>query len=127
MIQEKYIAELHAEHRLWKSQLLLAKDQLKSYQNRLEEIIIANNSKNILAEIEQFQNQFMSENEVIDTLLHEIGVEEVQLAENIRENNVATEHRKSLENLALMERMDVFNKLFFELGLKFTSFLSKTL
>ena len=127
MIQEKYITELHAEHRLWKSQLLLAKDQLKSFQNRLDEVNTANTAKNILAEIEQFQNRFIGETEVIETLLHDIGEEDVKLAENVRVNNVASEHRKSSENKALMERMDIFNKLFFELGLKFTSFLSKTL
>jgi hypothetical protein len=45
MSENKYIAEMHAEHRLWQSQLLLAKDQLKSFKNRLSEVNIANTSK----------------------------------------------------------------------------------
>lgn len=127
MSENKYIAEMHAEHRLWQSQLLLAKDQLKSFQNRLSEVNTANTSKEIRAEIEKFQNQFISEREVIDILIHDIREDEFNLAKKVQENNVATEHRKFQENTLLMERMAIFNKIFLELGVNFTRFISKTL
>ena len=59
MPENKYIAEMHEDHRLWQSELLLARDQLKSFQNRLSEVNMANTSKEIKAEIEKFQNQFL--------------------------------------------------------------------
>ena len=127
MKEEKYIGELHTEHRLWLSQLLLAKDQLKLFQNRLQEKNAANTSKEIKAEIEQFQNQFISENEVIDILVHDIKESEFELVKNVKDNNVAIEHRKVHENGVLAERMVIFNKIFSELNLKFVKYLSKTL
>jgi hypothetical protein len=127
MSENKYIAEMHAERRLWQSQLLLAKDQLKSFKNRLSEVNIANTSKEIKAEIEKFQNQFISEREVIDILMHDIRDDEFNLAKKVQENNVATEHRKLEENTVLQERMKIFNKIFSDLGSKFTRFIAKTL
>lgn len=127
MSNEKYISELHADHKMWVSELTLAADQLNSFQQRLQEVNSANTAAEIRAQVEHFQNQFIREKEVIDILVHDINAEEKQLSENARANNVATDHRRVADNEALRDRMVTFAKIFGELKAEFTAFLAKTL
>jgi hypothetical protein len=127
MSNEKYISEMHNDHKFWHSQLLLAKDQLTSFQNRLEEVNAANTNKEILAQVEHFQNQFIREIEVMDELIHDINSDELRLAENAKANNIAVEHRKTTGDTELYDRMKSFNKIFNDLNSEFILFLSRTL
>jgi hypothetical protein len=127
MTNEKYLHELHSDHKMWISELSLASDQLNSFQNRLQEVNAANTATEIRAQVEHFQNQFIRENEVIDILIHDINAEEQTIAANAQANNVATDHRKVADNADLRDRMATFNKIFTELKAEFTSFLAKTL
>lgn len=127
MSNEKYLHELHADHKMWVSELTLAVDQLNSFQNRLQEVNSANTAADIRAQVEHFQNQFIREKEVIDILIHDINAEERLLSVNAQSNNVATDHRKVADNEDLRDRMSTFVKIFGELKVEFTTFLSKTL
>lgn len=127
MSNEKYLHELHTDHKMWVSELTLAVDQLNSFQNRLQEVNSANTATDIRAQVEHFQNQFIREKEVIDILIHDINAEERMLSENAQSNNVATDHRKVADNADLRDRMGMFNKIFSELKNEFTAFLAKTL
>lgn len=127
MSNEKYLHELHADHKMWVSELTLAVDQLNSFQNRLQEVNSANTATDIRAQVEHFQNQFIREKEVIDILIHDINAEERLLSVNAQSNNVATDHRKVADNEDLRDRMSTFVKIFGELKVEFTTFLSKTL
>lgn len=127
MSDQKYIYELHNDHKMWLSELILAQDQLKSFQNRLQEVNAANTSGDTRASVEHFQNQFIRENEVIDILKHDINEHERELADNASSNNVAVEHRTVADNAELRDRMSTFMKIFTELKGEFSEFLSKTL
>lgn len=112
---------------MWVSELTLAADQLNSFQNRLQEVNSANTAMDIRAQVEHFQNQFIREKEVMDTLIHDIHAEEKLLSANAQANNVATDHRKVADNTGLRDRMVTFSKIFGELKAEFTAFLAKTL
>lgn len=127
MSDQKYIYELHHDHKVWLSELILAQDQLRSFQNRLQEVNAANTSSDTRASVEHFQNQFIREHEVIDILRHDINAHESELAENASTNNVAVEHRRVADNAELRDRMATFMKIFQELRSEFSEFLSKTL
>ncbi len=126
MSEQIYIAELHNDHTLWLSELSLGKDQLKSYQNRLEEVAKANTGNDVLALVEQFQNRFIRENEVIDILLHDIRADESTISASAAINNVATDRRKVSDNDDLRSRMVDFRKIFDDLKMEFIRFLAKT-
>jgi hypothetical protein len=127
MSEQKYLHELHAEHKLWISELMLASDELISYTNRLQEVNSANTSTEIRAQVEHFQNQFIRQKEVIDTLKHEINAHEHVIATDAAANNVATDHRKADNHSDSNEDMNSFRKLFGEMKNEFIVFLSKTL
>jgi hypothetical protein len=122
-----YIKELHQLHTTWNSILELSWDEVLSFENRLQEIIKSNTSKDILAQAEQFQNQFIRQKEVIDTLSHDIHEDELRIAENVKENNVSVEHRKVEENFELKDRVHVFQKIFNEIKSEYLAFLANKL
>jgi hypothetical protein len=127
MSDQKYIQELHVDHKMWLSELTLASDQVKSFQNRLEEVVKANNTVEVLAQVEHFQNQFIREKEIIDILNHDIHESEAKLTTQVASNTIAVDHRKVSDDEGLRDRMLGFQKIFAEMRTEFTSFLAKTL
>jgi hypothetical protein len=122
-----YIKEIHLMHAEWNSVLDLTRDEILSFEDRLEEIPKANTGKDILAKVEQFQNRFIRQKEVMDELRHDIHEDELRIAENVSKNKVAVEHRKVKENVALKNRMQIFQKTFNELKSKYLLFLAEKL
>jgi len=122
---QKYIHELHTEHITYLSTLAFAKDEIKTFNNRLSEIVTANTKKEILAQVEHFQNQFIRHNEVIDELKHEVHECETRIAKIAESNNVATDHKKVDDHADLRDQMDTFSHILSELKNEFKSFLEK--
>lgn len=123
---QKYLHELHAEHNQFKSELAFAKDEIKTFLHRLEEIVTANNKLEVMQQVEHFQNQFIRHNEVIDELNSEIHQSEKKIAEIAEANNVATDHRKTEDHTDLREQMTTFHKIYKELKSEFNTFLAKS-
>lgn len=125
-VAQKYLHELHAEHNQFLSEIALAKDEIKTYQNRLSEVVTANTAMEVLAQVEHFQNQFIRHQEVIDELNATIHHCEKEIAEMAQANNVATDHRKADDHVDLRENMEQFRKIFGELRMDYLKFLAKT-
>jgi len=123
---QKYIHELHTEHNTYLSTLAFAKDEIKTFNNRLSDIVTANTKQEILAQVEHFQNQFIRHNEVIDELKHDVHEYEVRIARIAESNNVATDHRKVEDHTELRDQMDTFNHIYSELKNEFKLFLEKS-
>jgi SepF-like predicted cell division protein (DUF552 family) len=123
---QKYIHELHAEHNEFLSVLAFAKDEIKTFKTRLNEVVTANNKQEVMAQVEHFENQFLRHNEVIDELKHDVHECEVRIAKLAEENNVATDHRKTDDHAELRDQMETFNKIYSELKTEFKKFLEKT-
>ncbi|MFT5511846.1 MAG: membrane-associated HD superfamily phosphohydrolase [Bacteroidia bacterium] len=124
---QKYLDELHKEYTKWTKALNFYKDEIKTFKHRLEEIITQNTKIEVTAQVEHFQNQFIRQNEVIDILKHDIHEAEHKLVLNAKENNVATDHRKTEEDVALAEQMTVFEKIYLDLKAEFSRFAADTL
>ena len=122
-----YIKEIHLLHTEWNSVLDLTSDEILSFENRLEEITKANTGKEMLAQVEHFQNRFIRQKEVMDELRHDIHEDELRIAENVKENNVSVEHRKLEENFELKDRVHVFQKIFNEIKSEYLAFLANKL
>lgn len=121
-IKKKHIDELHFEHTLWINQLKFYRDELKVYQKRLEEIASKNNKLEVRSQIESFQNKFIRQNEVIDTLIHNINSHESKLAEAAKANPTAI-HRELFDNHDSHEdEINTFVKIYNELKTDYTKF-----
>jgi hypothetical protein len=122
-----YIKELHQLHISWNSVLDLTRDEILSFEKRLQEIVKVNTDKSILAQAEHFQNQFIRQKEVMDELRHDIHEDELRIAQNVKENSVAAEHRKLEENFELKKQFEKFNKLFIDLKIEYFNYLGNNL
>ncbi len=122
-----YLADLHFEHKQWSKELLFWGDEIKTYQNRLEEVVSRWTDKDILAQLEHFQNQFILHQEVMDILLHDINAHESELAKFAEAHQVAIDHVHFEDHSGFRTRMDRQRELYNDMKKEFFSFLRKTM
>lgn len=118
-------SDLHFEHKLWKGELLFWEDELKSFKNRLEELVNLWTDKIMLAQLEHYQNQF---------LIHENTINEIQECINAHEINIAAHSKKEedvLDTMLIKKHVECRNHIetqrhiYSDLKKEFFRFLSK--
>ena len=115
----------HEENKEWMNKVLFYWDDLKIMTNRLEEIRSKNTSKDILAQVEHFQNQFMIQTKHMEDIRNEIKMSDRLINREINKNEVAVDHRSMGDHTSLRESVVTFEKLFTQLRIEFIAFLSK--
>jgi predicted RNase H-like nuclease (RuvC/YqgF family) len=127
MLVEKMEAkQLHYENKVWKNELLFVADEIKVYENRLSDLVRGEPVKKMLRKLEHFQNQFIREKEVIDTLKHDVSSHEHMLVEWVKMKK-GSEEMLSKKHDELKDRMETFRKIFTELKAAFYEFLAEWL
>lgn len=120
----EYLTTAHANDLQWKKDLDFYKDEIKVLKKRLEEVSAKNTSKEVKMMVSHFENQFIINNELIDELKHDINDREASIADEMKANPVAYEHRVTQLYSELKGKMEMFEKLFSELKKGFAQFLS---
>ena len=115
------IPRLHFLHQLWENELNFCKEEVTIYEHHLERLVTRYDDRDALAELEQLQNQFIRQKEVIDELNHEI---------HVQENEICAAAKKGLdfevvEHSKLEEDIRIFRKLYHELKDHFHTFIRK--
>lgn len=105
--------------------LLFYTDEIKIMQGRLAEVAKKNTSKDVLAQVEHFQNQLLIQREALDTLKHEINLSNDLINKEIHKNETAVDHRKIEDHTVIRDNMGSFEKIFKSLRLEFNEFISK--
>jgi len=123
--QVVYNSDLHFEHRLWKNELLFWKDEIKSFQNRLDELITRWTDKEVLKELSQFQNKFIIHNNKIEEFLDKIDAHELNIAKHyeIHQNVIDLPDLKSHNEFRL--KMESERGIYGQLKKEFFKFLSR--
>jgi hypothetical protein len=123
------LTDLHFEHRLWETELNFYADEIAIYENRLSDLVTGNRGKDILPQLEQFQNQFIRQKEVIDHMRHDIREHEHAISHFAEANpRYSTSDEVRFEDHDdLRERMDQFKKIYAELKKDFYQFMRKWL
>jgi hypothetical protein len=115
--------KLHLEYQLWIAELNFDIELIKVFENHLTNIVSHNTSKRMLPLIEQFQNQFIRQREVIDELKHDLNISERQLAAFVRDMvSVGFENERLDNHSELRERFLIFRNLFEDLKSRFRQF-----
>ena len=121
------IPKLHQEYHTWMSELNFYKEEIKRYERRLEDVINKKQPIEVKANVEQFQNQFICEKEVIDELKHKLNVSEKQLAGFVKElSGLGLDSIKMDNHPKLREDMNVFRNLFNDMKDRFKNFSTLT-
>lgn len=122
-----YNEDLHFEHKHWQSELALWEDELKSFNHRLEELVKRWTNKDVLAQLEHYQNEFILHGNVLESLQHEINVHEENMAEHYKRNEDVINRELAKQHLEFRDKMENQREIYSKLKKEFFKFLSKYL
>ena len=119
--------DLHFEHENWNRELLFWEDELISFQNRLDELVLRWTAKEVLAEVEKFQNHIIVHREAIVSIKNQIELHETNMADHYKkEEDVLNKDLVSKHEL-LRYKIEIQRNLFNEFKGNFFRFLTKYL
>jgi hypothetical protein len=123
MLKEMF-DQMHAEHAQWQSRIKELKAELQKCNDQLAEMVRSGPESDLLVQIEQFQNQFTVQREVLDIMRHDFkqhenAIEAHQRGEINRPDKLNELHIKN------KERLKDYEKIFSDLKHEFTCFLQK--
>lgn len=117
-------SDLHFEHKQWRRELLFWEDELKSLKNRLSELVLRWTDKEMLAQLEHYQNQFMIQENEIDELEDLINLHETNISEHLKKGEDVLNLQLVKKHIEFRNHMDTQRNLYSELKRKFFRFLS---
>ena len=118
------IDQFHEELQSWKHELSSFKQEIRHFEQHLEQMSTKNLPKDLLAQIEHFQNSFICQKEVIDRLRHDLP-DSRHKVEHIFRKLHGTREMEGNSNHLLHERMDTFRRIFDEVKSDFRRFESE--
>ncbi len=117
-------SNLHFEHELWNNELAFWQDELKSFKNRLSELVMRWTDDKVLSKLEQFQNNFIRQAEVIDTLQESINYHETNIAEHYKIGEDVLDTILVKKHKKIREAMETQRIIYSDLKKGFFRFLS---
>lgn len=120
-------SDLHFEHVQWNRELFFWEDELKSFNNRLEELVTRWTDKNILARLEHYQNEFILHSRIRDELQQTIEIHEMNLAELTKRKRDVLDIQRVKQHIEFRDKMERQRQLYAELKKEFFRFLSETM
>lgn len=120
-----YNANMHFEHQLWKGELDFWKDELKSFNNRLSELVTRWTNKDVLAQLEHYQNEFILHSGVIEDLEESIEKHETRIVGQSKTGEDALDTQLVNKHLKFRNRMEMQRQIYAELKKDFFRFISK--
>jgi hypothetical protein len=116
------IEQFREELQSWKHELSAFKQEIRQFESKLEDMAAKNLPKNLLAEVEHFQNSFICQKEVIDKLRHDLPDSRHKVENIFRTLYPVTVSNKSGD--VLCDRMDMFRRIYEEVKDDFKRFES---
>jgi len=120
-------SDLHFEQKNWTNELKFWKDELLTFQHRLEEVASSWTNPKIKGKVEHFQNQFIIHHEIISKLLESIAEHEYRLAYIAKKENNSVDEWRIAEHPRHRMELDTERVIFHELKKDFFLFLTKTM
>ncbi len=118
-------SDLHFEHKQWRRELLFWEDELKSLQKRSSELVMRWTDKEMLAQLERFQNQFIIQGNVIDELQELINLHETNIANHTKKGEDVLNQELVKKHLEFRNQMDTQRILYNDFKKEFFRFLSE--
>lgn len=120
-----YNENLHFEHENWKSELAFWEDELKSFTNRLSELVTRWTNDEALNEMEYFYKEFVFHGAVIDEFNEVVQAHEASMAHHSVEGNGSLDVVLAKKHDAFRIKMEKQRQIYTDLKRDFFRFLSK--
>lgn len=116
------IDQFQEELQSWKHELSSIKQEIRHFEHHLESMAAKNLPKDLLAQVEHFQNSFICQKEVIDKLRHDLP-DSRHKVENIYNSRHDMSSQDGLRAHDLLsDRMDMFRRIYDEVRDHFKRF-----
>lgn len=122
-----YNSNMEFEHQQWKGEIAFWKDELKSFNNRLSELITRWANKELLAQIGHYQKQFIFHGGVIEELLEIIERQEMRISAQSEAGKPIWDTQLSKDHFEFRNKMEAQRETYAELKKEFFRFLEKYL
>lgn len=120
-----YNSDLHFEHKQWNSELAFWEDELKTFKNRLSELVARWTDKKVLAQLEHYQNEFFLHGGVIEDLKETIEKHESRMAGHSLKGEDVLDTDLVKKHLEFRNQMETQRQIYADLKKEFIRFLSK--
>ncbi|MCU0441064.1 MAG: hypothetical protein MUE96_01570 [Bacteroidia bacterium] len=117
-------ASIEKEHLTWLKHIDFYKSQLQVMEKELQLFAKESSSKKVAPRIEQFQNQFIRQREVLDVLRHNIKQHENEIERMTRFALEYLRDRVTKEHLVVRAEFRRYVELFIEMEQDFHDFLA---
>ncbi len=118
-------SNMHFEHVHWKRELAFWEDELKSFNNRLSELVIRWTDKDVLAQLEHYQNEFILHGGVIEDLQESIEEHETRIAGQSKTGTDVLDTQMAKKHIEFRNRIETQREIYAELKKEFFRFLEK--
>ncbi len=126
-MQSAHINSPSTEHAEWLSELSFHKDELAIFKKQLTDVAGKNTVIEIMKMVEHFENQFLVRGENIDILRHDINEHVNTIAKGLQQKTNQVIREEASHHKTLKDSYNTESKLFADVKLEFTKFLSKVL
>jgi hypothetical protein len=120
-----YNSNMHFEHKLWIGELAFWEDELKSFNNRLSELVTRWTNKDVLAKLDHYQNEFVLHGGVIEDLQETIEEHETHIAGRSKTGEDALDTQLAKKHIEFRNRIETQRHIYAELKKEFFRFLEK--
>lgn len=123
--QVLFNSDLHFEHVQWNRELSFWEDEIKSFNNRLEELITRWSNKKIFIKLEHYQNEFILHNKRINELQEAIEVHEIRMAGLSKTDTNVLDTQLVKKHIDIRDKMETQRQIYADLKKEFFGFLSE--
>ena len=121
------VSTLHHQATDWLRELEFYKQEIGILSTRLEEVAGKNTDKEVLAQVEHFQNKFIMLREQLDVLKHDVNQRSEEINELAKTRPEHINERFASTSDKLLERFKDYTRSVADTRYEFNTFLSKTM
>ncbi|TQO37152.1 hypothetical protein GQ41_1752 [Arenibacter algicola] len=122
-----YNSNLHFENEIWRRELFFWQDELIIFNNRLSELVTRWTKKEVLKQLDHFQNEFILHGGVIEDLLEEMEIHETLMADPDLLSQDAMDAMMVKKHMKFRKKMEIQKEIYTDLKKEFFRFLTKYL
>ncbi|ASO06980.1 hypothetical protein [Arenibacter algicola] len=122
-----YNSNLHFENEIWRRELFFWQDELIIFNNRLSELVTRWTKKEVLKQLDHFQNEFILHGGVIEDLLEEMEIHETLMADQDLLSHDAMDAMMVKKHMKFRKKMEIQEEIYTDLKKEFFRFLTKYL
>ncbi|MGJ8738356.1 hypothetical protein [Zobellia laminariae] len=127
MVDVTYNSDLHFEHTLWTSELTFWGGELKSLENRLNELISHWTDKEVLTKLEHYLDEFNLQSNIVRDIQKSIQQHEINILDHTPNGSESMDIPRVKEHLKLRHKMEAQRETYGNLKKEFFLFSSENL